>query len=621
MADLPATANVSTTAGGSGAAQSGGAGKPASSATPPTPPHESWRDTFEQIVFAFVLALVFRTFEAEAFVIPTGSMAPTLFGRHKEVSCEQCGHVISVGASSEVDRDNGRLNGSRAEGAICPNCRFPNTNVKEGRVFNGDRILVNKFPYQLSDPERFDVFVFKYPHEPTVNYIKRLVGLPNETIRIRGGDLYLVGDDGQQSILRKPDQTVQQAIQILVHDNDYPAPKLIDLGHSQRWAGVIPDDHPDSKTGWSDDPRGWTEDVAERSFSLAGAVSQGDTKWLRYRHLVPSVDDWERIEAGERPELRPSLISDFTGYNAVWGSRSLRNDGYGYDHSAAASVTPGSFWVGDLTVSGTIDIESLSPGAELVFELCEGPFTYQCKIDPSSGEAQLFSFANFLKPGEKTLLSSAPTSITGTGSYDLSFANVDDRLSLWVNGSLIEFPEGGVYQRHLNDPSHLAQRTDLSPIGIGGRNCALSARHLVVKRDIYYRADHPQFTVEDGEYKTLSSTLSRLLDSPEAWNNHYSPDADTVDIRVAPESYLALGDNSAHSADSRAWPIGQQSVHSKYLVGKAFWIYWPHGVPFLNDGKGYPISYHAQNPRSDDEPYAQYVIPFYPNIPRMKRIR
>ena len=41
---------------------------------------ESTRDTIESILFAFVLAFMFRTFEAEAFVIPTGSMAPTLYG-------------------------------------------------------------------------------------------------------------------------------------------------------------------------------------------------------------------------------------------------------------------------------------------------------------------------------------------------------------------------------------------------------------------------------------------------------------------------------------------------------------------------------------------------------------
>ena len=64
---------------------------------------EGHRDTVEAIVVAFILALVVRGFEAQAFVIPTGSMAPTLMGRHKEIACPQCGFVYAVNASEEVE--------------------------------------------------------------------------------------------------------------------------------------------------------------------------------------------------------------------------------------------------------------------------------------------------------------------------------------------------------------------------------------------------------------------------------------------------------------------------------------------------------------------------------------
>ncbi len=61
------------------------------------------RETVESIAVAFVLAFLFRTFEAEAFVIPTGSMAPTLQGRHKDLVCPECGFRYRVSASSEED--------------------------------------------------------------------------------------------------------------------------------------------------------------------------------------------------------------------------------------------------------------------------------------------------------------------------------------------------------------------------------------------------------------------------------------------------------------------------------------------------------------------------------------
>ena len=56
----------------------------------------------------FTLALLFRAFEAEAFVIPTGSMAPALMGRHKDLVCEECGRDYRVGCSAEEDDQSDR---------------------------------------------------------------------------------------------------------------------------------------------------------------------------------------------------------------------------------------------------------------------------------------------------------------------------------------------------------------------------------------------------------------------------------------------------------------------------------------------------------------------------------
>ena len=72
------------------------------------------RETVESVVIAFTLALLFRAFEAEAFVIPTGSMAPTLMGRHKDLACESCGRDFRVGCSAEEDdqSQSGRRGGA-----------------------------------------------------------------------------------------------------------------------------------------------------------------------------------------------------------------------------------------------------------------------------------------------------------------------------------------------------------------------------------------------------------------------------------------------------------------------------------------------------------------------------
>ena len=66
------------------------------------------------------------------------------------------------------------------------------------RSYNGDRILVNKYIYTFSDPQRWDVVVFKFPGDAKMNYIKRLVGLPGETLRIYQGDLFVGDEDATQ---------------------------------------------------------------------------------------------------------------------------------------------------------------------------------------------------------------------------------------------------------------------------------------------------------------------------------------------------------------------------------------------------------------------------------------
>src|ERR1700733_14132653 len=52
----------------------------------------SIKETIESILVAFILAFIFRGFVVEAFVIPTGSMAPTLMGAHSRFICDDCGY-------------------------------------------------------------------------------------------------------------------------------------------------------------------------------------------------------------------------------------------------------------------------------------------------------------------------------------------------------------------------------------------------------------------------------------------------------------------------------------------------------------------------------------------------
>lgn len=103
-----------------------GSASPSDPATKKTThePKDSPREIVETIVFVVVLVLLLKTFLAEAFVIPTGSMADTLLGYHKTLECEQCGYKFRVNLSREVDPDQPPPHPVMS--ARCPNCEYVN---------------------------------------------------------------------------------------------------------------------------------------------------------------------------------------------------------------------------------------------------------------------------------------------------------------------------------------------------------------------------------------------------------------------------------------------------------------------------------------------------------------
>lgn len=108
------------------------------------------REYGQAIILAVALALFVRSFIVQAFQIPSGSMIPTFL--------------------------------------------------------EGDRVLVSKFAYgirnpltnkvwfETGQPERWDVAIFIYPNDPDKDYVKRVVGLPGETISMMRGELFINGE-------------------------------------------------------------------------------------------------------------------------------------------------------------------------------------------------------------------------------------------------------------------------------------------------------------------------------------------------------------------------------------------------------------------------------------------
>jgi signal peptidase I len=545
---------------------------------------DSVREVVETIVFVVVLVLLLKSFAAEAFVIPTGSMAETLLGYQKEVECPDCGLKFPINCSQEVDPADG-ARATPVYACICPNCRqhihFPNAprdfnnrdsiEIRDPGWNSGDRVLVAKFVYDLfnKDPDRLDVVVFKYPggndfpqtgphrnHVP-MNYIKRLIGLPGETIAISGGKLYYLSPDKgpryddydkakldpdlmatlwkkdhmhineaadlfrkrQFQIIRKDPENIL-AMMRLVFDNDHPSRS--DPASTERWIN--------KDGGWSAQaPHGFRHDS-----------NGGRTDWLRYRHILRDFPG------------RPTLITDMMGYNTYQSG--VGGGGFGH------TPLEGDNWVGDLILECEATIDN--PQGELTLELSRGLDRFRARWDLSTGTCSLLRVS---KDGEQKLESKA-TAMKKKGSYRLRFANVDQRLVVWVDG---ELPfDNGVSYSPPEDPGPRPEN-DFEPASIGVSGATVALDKLKLFRDTYY-------TVGGTKDHTLPHENDvRDFDpkDPDAGRWKELRDPPFVTLYVQPDHFLCLGDNSPESSDGRSWG----AVPRRLLLGRALLVYYPFG--------------------------------------------
>jgi signal peptidase I len=552
----------------------------------------------------------------EAFVIPTGSMAETLYGYKKTITCPECGFVFPVNASDEADPPPGRPK-QKVIGYCCPNCRYETpTGGKDVDWGSGDRVLVGKF----FGVKRGDVVVFKYPEAPQTNqtaqnYIKRLVGMPGETVAVYRGDLYVTDAltyppdtdvkamdlwmkpntypgsrraeemfvasraDGFTSpsgfrIVRKPDDLVM-AMRRIVYDNDHQSAELVKAGHPPRWQ---------AGGGWkADDP------AKPKAFTHSG----GEFDWVRYQHLMPPHEEMRDPRVSlqnpsyRRPgwtlpatevTLKPRKITNFLGYNSGFPEFAKAVPQEGQERASAQRESEqirngekpeaarqwnreyqdhlgeSDLWVGDLMVECTATV---GDGGAVVLQVSKGDHSYRAEFDGGTVRLKMFPNESDDPDGQKRW-SGRPRPV----------AVGDDTFTLAGKPSGVR--AGGTHRlRFANVDCRLRVWVDDRPIDFGGANDYSPPKGT----DSIAPADGS--TAADVEWPAaVGASGTASVSGLKVWRDTYYVNyaggpLDTY--YVQPGHYICMGDNSSQSSDGRMWGL----VPERLMLGRAVFTFFP----------------------------------------------
>jgi signal peptidase I len=336
-----------------------------------------------------------------------------------------------------------------------------------------------------------------------------------ESVRLFEEDRKLAPERRRFVPVRKAPENVL-AMKRIVYDNDHPANDLVGK-QPPRWAGR-------ADSGWAAGK--------ENDFTLA-APGDDKTHWLQYRHLLRGEGD------------RPRLITDFMGYDTA---------------EAGGHRPPGENWVGDLLLEA--EVQTDKPQGELTLELTKGVDRFRARFDLATGAGKLLRVTDDGQDGQ--LLDEKQNVLKGGGTHQVRFANIDGRLTVWVDDAL-PFGDGVVY-----DPPQKEGPTekDLEPASIGVKGAGATVRHVRLWRDTYYTVGQDTSQGIDPSAPD-GGRASVDFGNKETWGALAELPVRT--LYVQPGHYLCLGDNSTESSDGRSWGL----VPERLLLGKALLVYYP----------------------------------------------
>ena len=534
-----------------------------------------WRENLEALAVAFILALVIRHFAVEAFEIPTGSMATTLYGIHAESKCPNCDKTFEIslpanptrptyhemwvyegkgkagpddmlhvtthlgnalcsasGEQFRVPGDKTRKVNARREEVRCPRCAFRYIAIlDEKNRTGGDKIFVTKFAYTLIDPRRWDVVVFGF--DEWKNYIKRLVGLPGERIDLFDGDLYVNGQ-----IERKSNHPyVQDELWTEISDSKYDGRQI--TGHPRAWREVAArgsgrDVVTSKYVSWNTKTQRWNVN--------AGAGGEAIMEFQR------SFDDYNHYNALRAPSTR--IVGD---KKIAFTIKAAKPEG-----ASSTNPTASGPWLGieirerDHTFQLRLPFGAVSAGTPAILERIdnedfgaqEASLTRPPHTDGPAAQSGVFSipFEEAVRV-ELEIVDDQVVARMGEPDselqtlFSMTYSSLD---AIRKTHPEFRLEDHGSYRLPSDDPRAHGIRIAVS-------NALVELSAVRVYRDIYY----------------IAPADNRL-----GGGGHHWPG-----IELGDDEYFVLGDNSQSSSDGRYW----KAVPRKNFMGKAFVVIWPLG--------------------------------------------
>ncbi|MEK6247115.1 MAG: S26 family signal peptidase, partial [Planctomycetales bacterium] len=382
-------------------------------------------------------AFVLRAWVLEGLFIPVriagSSMAETFHGPHLDLTCDDCGYHFACDLEA-LDK---------LPTATCPNCGYRENRIAGSKLQPGDRLLINKTAYMLSAPQRWEAILFRCP-APRFGYcIKRVVGLPGETVTLRQGDVFV----GSHRAKKTLDQLRRLAIPVFDASHRSSDPSL-----PARWMSE------GSKSGWT---------ISATAFHRQ-QVSRKDTtseEWIRYRH-------WRSRQAGV---VEQGPVSDDYGYNQTV-SRQLNH-------------VRDLFLVAEVTASGR---------GSLLFSIpSDGP-PLRLQLDLEAGQGEVLC-------SEKSVSQFSLESDALIQGALIELAVADNQLLLAIDGeSLLTFDLDdtsrtsdpiGYPEEQLDKKLWVASPVAIAAVG----DLEVRFENVKLFRDIYYTSEPGEIPIELGE--------------------------------------------------------------------------------------------------------------------------